>query len=246
MTLYTKFAQRSIPKNVSSMKTWNYLYSLISYLGILFNTALLVWNEKLLNSNILKNLHDLGISIIGENETEAQTLKREAEIFLYVFILQNILLMLKFVLEISIPKVSNWIRVKIIKEQKAKLEAEKTKTNILNRIFNEKKSKKIRLEASGNSSNNNQEDIEEKRSLEQIVKEDGGMKFDLTDTRINRNTESYVNGYRDEILDFLIDPDAENHYYFFEKNPKKTHKVQNNELMYLKEENVEFNVECII
>jgi hypothetical protein len=162
------------------------------------------------------------------------------EILLYFFVIQNILLCLKYFLELSVPQISKWIKEKIQKEEKAKIEAEKIKTNLLNRIFKQKKAIK---ETGVVNSGDNQINEEEDNPVGEMIAKEGGMKIDLRDKNFQKRGNCSSVGYRDEIYDFIVEPEAESHYFFFD-NKGTLSGIKKNELMFLEEENVEFRIVC--
>lgn len=100
ITFYGFITKRSIGRKCSNIGIWNRIFLYLSYLGVLYNTVVI-----LVPGNNL-------IGLLDSSDSE-----REAII---AFLLENAILFLKFIIQEIIPNVPHWVNLRLKKERKSK------------------------------------------------------------------------------------------------------------------------------
>ena len=117
VSLYTDFASRSISRRSKTIGVWNVLFNLIGYLGVVYNTAIVV-----------KNIDNPGLFYSFNSE--------EAKIEV-IYLIQAILLILKYLLSITIDELPNWIQAILVREKLNKQRSIDMNSQVLNRLIGE-------------------------------------------------------------------------------------------------------------
>lgn len=96
ITFYSFITKRSVGRRCSSIGIWNRIFMYLSYVGVLYNTIIILVP---------------GNNLIGLLDSE----ERE-RVVIMAFILENIIVFLKFMLNEAIPKIPRWIELRLKKE----------------------------------------------------------------------------------------------------------------------------------
>lgn len=160
INLYTKVTRRTISRKVTNIGIWNNLYNIVSYLAVVFNA--------------------FAVSLSGEEQgllTGRLTflLPKDRTASEFVYDIQNLLLIAKFILNIVIPTLPSWIEKKLTREKLIRERERKKNSNVLSRLSRERVEKEMR--GKGRISGNNkstkfEEDIyKEKLEAHSIILE---------------------------------------------------------------------------
>ena len=100
ITFYGYMTKRSIGRRCSSIGIWNKIFLYLSYAGVLYNTIVI-----LVPGNNLIGILDSSL--------------RE-KVVISAFILENLIIFIKFMLGEAVPSVPHWVSLRMNKEKKAK------------------------------------------------------------------------------------------------------------------------------
>ena len=128
--VYVVITRRSISRTVNNIGVWNSLYDIVGYAGIAYNALLI--------ARFNKSLFEIKRKFVEDTEVEEQAELLDMQLMYKVHIA---LLISKFVLNMIIPKVLDWIEVKTIQESLSKTRVNKLRTEMLSRVGREKSAK---------------------------------------------------------------------------------------------------------
>lgn len=121
--MYTYVSRRTISKRSHGLGIWKSFYDTISYLGIIFNAYVLVRGTQ---SAAIRRLI---------NRTGAST----TELDFYVYNFQNILLVVKFMLSILVPKMPVWVYNRVVREEQRRGRNSQKKNVMFGKLLNDAK-----------------------------------------------------------------------------------------------------------
>ena len=143
--LYVKMSRRSISKRFSTMGVWNGLYDIVGYLGTIYNALLIArFNKSLFeikNDFFEKTKETTGIDMQkgqGLPKEQPETPQFQIE---WMYRIHIGLLLFKFILNLIIPKVLDWIDIKQTRQKLAKRRAEKERVEMISRLGREESDK---------------------------------------------------------------------------------------------------------
>jgi len=114
ITFYSFITKRSVGRRCSSIGIWNRIFVYLSYVGVLYNTIIILVP---------------GNNLIGLLDSE----ERE-RVVIMAFILENIIVFLKFMLKEAIPNIPRWIELRLKKEHQARILNEENLRNALSHV----------------------------------------------------------------------------------------------------------------
>lgn len=162
--VYTKITRRPISRRVTNIGIWNNLYNIISYVGIVFNAFAISFSWK---------DQDLIPESIEDQLPGGRTVSD------FVYDVQNILLIAKFVLSMVIPTLPVSIKKKLIREKLVKERQNKKNSKILWNLAKEKMDLQEKMGGKGRSSSILE--TEEERSLKYFFENHEELKdFEMT------------------------------------------------------------------
>lgn len=171
--VYTNITRRPISRRLTNIGIWNNLYNVISYVGIVFNAFAISFSWKDLN-------------LVSE-DFEAQ-LPGGRTVSDFVYDVQNMLLIAKFVLSIAIPNLPNSIKMKLNREKLVKERQRKKNSKALYRLAKEKM--KLEKKRGGKVKQSSMLEGEEERSLKYFFENDEELKdFQMVLGAVNNQTD---------------------------------------------------------
>ena len=130
--IYTEITRRPISRRVSSIGIWKSLYSIVGYVGILFNTLIIAKINKGVKAfTNLDNIQNPEDSTGGTERAQDLTVTDVEYIYLVMFGL----LIFKFALSLLIPDLPKWIQKKIMREKLAQERAVKKYSRLVGKVF---------------------------------------------------------------------------------------------------------------
>lgn len=121
--MYSYVSRRTISKRSVGLGIWKNFYDTISYLGIIFNAYVLARGTQ--RGRLVNVLRRLG----ANNE----------DLDFYVYNIQNILLILKFMLSILVPKMPVWVYNRVIREDQRRARNDQKKSKMFGKLIDEAK-----------------------------------------------------------------------------------------------------------
>lgn len=115
--IYTEVTRRPISRRTKDIGIWNDLYSIVGYLGVLYNAAVLVRKSRTVSD------------FFGYDKSS----EREKDV-LMAYNLITVLLIFKYILNRVIPTLPNWISARLTRERLIMERIKKRNDKILNRL----------------------------------------------------------------------------------------------------------------
>lgn len=128
IVMYSKLSQRPISRTETSMKVWNDMYKVIGYVGIIYNAVYLI---KIYDLKPLRSFY---------NQFQFDHIKGgydQWEIYV-IFWLENVLLVVKFILSLGIKIKSPWLKKRLIRENEMKKTVNLLKDKALTELIDDK------------------------------------------------------------------------------------------------------------
>ena len=125
VVLYSRIARRSISKPRKNTQIWNNMYRIISYMGIIYNTIILLRKPEIIGVSKV-----IDLSPYTNNREELETF--------IIFLIENALIMSKVILAMVIYRGSNWMKKRIMNQDFEKQRNEIDKNNILGVLYEQK------------------------------------------------------------------------------------------------------------